>query len=181
MWKERAGGEEPGKDKVQLGVPPVSRDLQPPHGPRQQRKQEASQNRPGACSSAAFPCSHHLAEPGQEERQGVGGAGGRVWGKRRVDGLPRARQTDAHHHPAPLPARLALPLLWTLMTGVPRQGHCHTGNEAGAAQRGEATGPRLHSWQTAELSGSESRAEARGSLPTPEPARSLLPVGSISA
>ena len=66
MWKERAGGEESGKDKVQLGVPPVSRDLQPPHGPRQQRKQEASQNRPGACSSAAFPCSHHLAEPGQE-------------------------------------------------------------------------------------------------------------------
>lgn len=103
MWKERAGGEESGKDKVQLGVPPVSRDLQPPHGPRQQRKQEASQNRPGACSSAAFPCSHHLAEPGQEERQGVGGAGGRVWGERRVDGLPRARQMPT------ITQRLSLP------------------------------------------------------------------------
>lgn len=70
----------------------------------------------------------------------------------------------------PLPARLALPLLWTLMTGVPRQGHCHTGNEVQLREvKPLAKATQL---QTAELGGSESRAEARGSLPTPEPARS---------
>lgn len=46
---------------------PVVRDPWPPHGPKMERKQEASQNRP-ACGSAAFPSSHHLAKPGLEER-----------------------------------------------------------------------------------------------------------------
>lgn len=50
---------------------PVVRDPWPPHGPKTERKQEASQNRP-ACGSAAFPSFHHLAKPGLEER-GRGG------------------------------------------------------------------------------------------------------------
>lgn len=45
----------------------VIRDPWPPHGPKTERKQEASQNRP-ACGSAAFPSSHHLAKPGLELR-----------------------------------------------------------------------------------------------------------------
>ena len=123
-----------------------------------------------------FPAPTIWPSLGRKRGKGVGGRGAGGGGAACGWAPP-----EPSRRPAPLPARFALPLLWTLMTGLPRQGHCHAGNEAGAAQRGEAAGPRPHSWQTAELSGSESRMEARGSLPTPEPTRSLLPVGSISA
>ena len=86
-WKERAGGEAPRKDKVRLGGPPMSRDLQPPHGPRQQRKQEASQNRPGAAARRHFPAPTIWLNRGGRAAGGRGRGGG-AW-----MGSPRAKQT----------------------------------------------------------------------------------------
>lgn len=143
------GGEGLGvKGKVQLCAHPVSRDPQPPHGPRQERKQEASQNRPGACSSAASLCSHHLAKPGPEERRGRG----------EPDCLSALSQAGAHHSPSTSPCQAFCSSSGDSYGTSGDKDCCHVKNEETEAQRGQVTCPRPHSWQAAELRGAETSA-----------------------